>query len=387
MSVPRLALAILLAAFSILQVETCVEKGDGPLRQFDAQSERNSSYGAERFVEDGFRVTSFLPRYDSPLNLDSGSPTIRNSDIYTHYFPGPDYVLAMSYSLFGPGANVFRWTRLVPLAHVLGSVLLLLALLERRLWPGHEWTTAAMAALVLFPPAILTWSITLHGHAYSSSYIMLGLVLGLLGDDGRHRRRRLIGGFVLGFLSNYMLLTAAFVVCAAPLAGSLLVPGRRRHGFAVLLSGAIGAGLVAAFVLHYLQIVSQFGWAEARLDQFGVFAVRSGPGVSGTSVFELFTQYQADVTRMFGLTPTVMLLIGLWGGAGYPGAARARLALVSGVTMAFASSWMWILLMRQHSAEHGHVNPRIFLLPYLCCLASAGMLSAVRGSPATDAAT
>ena len=388
-TLPRLALAVVLSAFSLIQIETCIEKGGQPLRQRDAQSERNSGNGAEHFVEDGFGATSFLARYNEPLNLDSGSAVIRDSDIYTHYFPGPDYVLTMSYALFGTGESVFRWTRLVPLAQVLGSIILLLLLMERRLWPGHQWTTLFMAALVLFPPVMRLWSISLHGHSYSSACIMLGLCLGLLGGEGPHRRWKLLGAFALGFLSNYMLLTAAFVVCAAPLVGSLLVPGRRGkdHGFALLLTVAVGVGLVAAFGVHYLQIVHQFGWLETRLDQFGVLSIRAGAAVPGASPTELFTQYQEEVMRMFGLTPTVMLLIGLWGAAASPGPARARLALAAGVAVAFVSSWTWILLMRQHSAAHGHVNPRIFLLPYICCLASAGMLATARATSAGDAST
>jgi len=375
----RLALIAILAVFVLLQIATCIEKGGQPLRRLDAQSERNSWQGAERFVTEGFRSTSFLARYDSPLNLDSGSPVIRDSDIYTHYFPGPDYVLAAVQALFGPGETVMRWSRLLPLAHVLVALLLLLGLSERRLWPGQEWITTVMAALALYPPVLRDWSLSLHGHSYSSAYIMLGLGLGLLGEEGRHRPWRLAAGFVLGILSNYMLLTGAFVVCAAPLVGSLLVPDRRRHGFAVVLSGMVGLGLVIAFGVHYLQIVDQFGWHEARLDQFGVFSARAGAGVAGTSRNELFSQYQTEVQRYFGITPVVMLLIGLWGSLGYAGSARARLAPGLGVALAFAGSWAWIFLMRQHSLEHGHVNPRIFLLIYLCSLATAGRLGAGRG--------
>ena len=372
----RLFLIAILEAFILLQIATCIERGGQPLRRLDAQSEKNSSYGAERFVRDGFGGTSFLARYDSALNLDSGSAVIRESDIYTHYFPGPDYVLAAVYAVFGTGETVLRWSRLLPLAHVLVAVLLLLALAERRLWPGREWITTVMFALALYPPALRDWSLSVHGHSYSSAYIMLGLSLGLLGGEGRHRPWRIAAAFVLGFLSNYMLLTGAFVVCAAPLVGSLLVPDRRSQGFAVALSGTVGLGLLAAFGVHYLQIVSQFGWSEAWRDQFGVFTARASVGVPGTSAMELFYQYKTEVLRYFGITPVVMLLIGLWGSVGYPGSARARLALGLGVTLAFASSWAWIFLMRQHSFEHWHVNPRIFLLVYLSCLANAGRLGA-----------
>ena len=377
----RLVLIAILTVFVLLQIATCIEKGGQPLRRLDAQSERNSSDGAEHFVRDGFQSTSFLPRYDSPLNLDSGSRVIRESDIYTHYFPGPDYVLAAvlrasrrrrrSPAVDSPPAAGARPRALV----------LLLGLLERRLWPGRGWITTVMAALALYPPTLRDWSLSLHGHSYSSAYIMLGMALGLLGGEGRYRPGRIAAGFALGFLSNYMLLTGAFVVCAAPLVGSLLVPDRKSQRFAIVLSVVVGLGLVAAFGVHYLQIVNQFGWHEARLDQFGVFTVRAGAAVPGTSSMELFDQYQNEVMRFFGATPVVMCLVGLWGAFGYPGSARARLALGFAVALAFASSWAWILLMRQHSLEHGHVNPRIFLLIYLASLASAGRLGAGQGEP------
>lgn len=379
MRLSRLFLIGILEAFILQQIATCIERGGQPLRRLDAQSEKNSSYGAARFLQDGFRSTSFLARYESPINLDSGSPVIRESDIYTHYFPGPDYVLAVVYAVFGTGETVLRWSRLLPLAHVLGALLLFLAMAERRLWPGREWITTVVLALSLYPPVLRDWSLSVHGHSYSSACIMLGLCLGLLGGEGRCRPWRIALAFALGFLSNYMLLTGAFVVCAAPLVGSLLVPDRRGHGFGVALSVMVGLGLAAAFGVHYLQIVNQFGRQEAWLDQFGVFAVRAGVGVTGTSWMELFSQYQTEVMRYFGVTPVVMLLIGWWGSFGYPGSARARLGLALGVALAFASSWAWIFLMRQHSFEHWHVNPRIFLLVYLCCLANAGRLAAGQG--------
>ena len=378
--VPHLLLALIFVAFTLDQLSICVQKGDRPLRRLDGQSERNSSDGARHFVQDGFRATSFLARYESPLNLNSGSAAIGGSNIYTHYFPGPDYVLAASYALFGADATVFQWTRLVPLAHVLGSVLLFLALAQRRLWPGDPWITVAMAALMLLPPAVRDWTLSLHGHAYSSAYVLLGLCLGLSADEGRPERWRLGGAFVLGLLSNYMLLTAAFVVFAAPLVGSLLSPDGRSHRAGFWSSIMVGLGLVTAFGLHFLQIASQFGWSEARLDQFGVLAFRSAGGGTGVSLGELFGQYQTDVTRFFGLSPLAMMLIGLWMAFCYPGQRRSRLRLALAVILAGSASWTWIFVMRQHAFEHGHVNPRIFLLVYVCGLACAGALAAARRS-------
>ena len=375
---PRFVLALILVAFTLVEIDTCIRKGERPLRRLDAQSEKNSSEGARQFLRDGFFATSFLPRYEESLNLDSGSPAIRESDIYTHYFPGPDYVLAASYALFGSEATVFQWTRLIPLAHVLVSVLLFVVAAERKLWPDDRWITPLLALLVLLPPAMREWAISLHGHAYTSAYVLLGLALGLSADDSRHRLGKIAAAFALGFLSNYMLLTAAFVVCAAPLSGSLLSPRRSDHRLAFALSGAIGLGLVAAFGVHYLQIANQFGWNEARLDQFGVLAVRSGAASAGTSGGDLFDQYQTDVARFFGLSPLLMLLIGFWGGLCQPGPLRARLNPVLAVTLASAASWAWIFLMREHALKHGHVNPRIFLLVYVCSLASAGAVAATR---------
>ena len=66
------------------------------------------------------------------------------------------------------------------------------------------------------------WALSLHGHAYTSAYLLLGLALGLAGARGGRERWLRLAAFALGFLSNYMLLTAAFVVCAAPLVGAIL---------------------------------------------------------------------------------------------------------------------------------------------------------------------
>jgi hypothetical protein len=384
----RLALVAVLGAFVYDSMRFGLRWGQGPLRGWDAGSEWRSYLGAREFLAEGFGPTAGLPRYGPHSSRDSGSEAILRSDVYTHYLPGPDYVLAAGIAVLGDEPASLAWIRLLPLLHVVLAVLALVRVAEWTLWGGHRLIAPLVAFALLFTPAMRPWALSLHGHAYTSAYLLLGLALGLAGAQGGRLRWLRLAAFVLGFLSNYMLLTAAFVVCAAPLVGAMLA-GRdwrsAREGF--WLAVLTGLGLTAAFGVHFLQVASLFGLREAVRGQLGVAGVRLSPAWPGWRT-ELLVSYELRVGRFFhvGLA-SLMLALGLAGAWLFAGPASRRIRLACAALIASAASWAWIFAVPGHSLHHKHVNPRLFLLLFACSLLSLGAAAATRLPRGVGAAT
>jgi hypothetical protein len=375
----NIVFALILAFYTYKMVDYDLRKGQHPLQRLDSHSENLSFTGARLLVEQGPGPTSFLPRYGPHYNHNSPAPRIYESDIYTHYFPGPDYVVALFFWLLGDAPRTLQIARLVPLVHVLAAVILLLLLCERHVWRGERWLKCAIAPALLFVPGLNRWAVSLHGQGFSSAYILFGLSLGLLAATKRGRIWKALAAFALGLCSNYMLLTGAFAVCAAPLVGACLrEDGREGRKAAFWLSVWVGLGLAVAFGLHLYQIVHQFSWPEAVSDQLGVALVRAGENDPKSALANLFVQYSAEIPRFFGLSTLPMLALSLWFALFVPELRSRRGELAGASLLALAGSWGWVLVMRGHAAHHEHLDPRVFLLQYACLLIVLGAATVIR---------
>ncbi|MBI3542656.1 MAG: hypothetical protein HY075_05210 [Deltaproteobacteria bacterium] len=379
----RLALGAVLVAFVVKMLVVIATEGAEPLSAADAPSEGNSSIGAVNFVQKGFWRGTGLPDYNIAFNLDSPSKPILESPFYAHYFPGPDYVLALTYGLFGTGRAVFQWTRLIPLAHVVLAMLFFLWAAERRVWRGNRWVAPFVALFVLFAPAMRPWAVGLHGHAYSSAYILTGLGLGLIAGERRYRFEALAAAaFAIGFVSNYMLLTGAFAVFGAPLVGGLLAAEKPGdccgwRGGAVLAFVA-GVGLAAGFGTHFAQVAAQFTAHDAWIDLTGTMGNRMAKLAYEPSRVQLLGQYSNHVYGFWGVSSLAMLLLGALAGWLHPGAKAYRRNLFLAVLVGGLASYGWIMVMKNHSIGHPHVNPRVFLVMYAAFVSVLGALAAER---------
>lgn len=255
---------------------------------------------------------------------------------------------------------------------------------ERSAWHDDPWVAPALAVFVLLPPGMRPWAISLHGHAYTSAYILTGLGLGLIASEKRYWRAALGGAFALGFLTNYMLLTASTSVCVAPLAGGLLAMRDAGRGFkhyrrAVLLSVAVGLGLVAAFGAHFLQVAHQFGTQDALLDLFGTMANRSQHAKPGEpSYVQMLGIYSHHTYTFWGLSALSMALLGLYLGWLYAGSRIQRASLAAGVIVAGLGAYAWVMGMKNHAWGHWHVDPRIFYVMWVSFLVAVGAVGAAQ---------
>jgi hypothetical protein len=318
------------------------------------------------------------------MNHDSPSEAILNSPFYSHYLPGPDYVIAVVFAIFGTGDHVWQWARLIPLAHVTLAALLFLYAAHVHLWRKHPWARVIAAVFLLFPPGMRPWAVSLHGHAYTSSYILAGLGVGILAAAGKlDFKKAAIACFALGFFSNLMLLTAAFVVTAAPLIGALLYadgkPWFSWKSTGLRLSFFVGLGLIAVFAVHFLQVAHQFGFHDAWIDQFETYGARAASAAAKAadtkSRVQMLGWYSNHTETFWGISSLAMTVIATLMAWMAPESARKRLGLWLGVFLAGVASYCWILLVKNHSLGHWHVNPRIFYLMYAsfiaCCAAVA----------------
>ena len=113
---------IILAVFIGKQFQRIYSLGPH-FNHVDGFSEDHSREGARNFIQNGFAYSGGLsvwPRFDQ----DTDIPLLKERKIYTHYYPGPDWILTIPFLIFGESDFIFQWSRLIPLFFVLFSFLL-----------------------------------------------------------------------------------------------------------------------------------------------------------------------------------------------------------------------------------------------------------------------
>jgi hypothetical protein len=118
-------------------VERIASFGAQPLGHAAGDIETLTRDAARIFAEQGLPPTWGLPVYPGYPIL-SEIPKLRENFVYAHQFPGPEYVLAFFYRVFGVSDGVFQWGRLFPLATSLASVLIFAHHASRVLFGGNR---------------------------------------------------------------------------------------------------------------------------------------------------------------------------------------------------------------------------------------------------------
>ena len=341
----------------------------------DPLAEELTIGAARSFQEHGFAPTSGLPCYEDFVTETPIASTLETGCAYTHFLPGPEYALLVLLAVFGDSNEALMRMRIVPLLLVLAAALALVLVARRRVF--DDWPLAAplLLAGLLAAPGVHFWSLSIYGHGYSNACILAALALGLMAGPGAAPRKGLLlaGAFVVGCLSNLFLVEGAFVVCAAPLVGSLLIPSSGSRRLGAQLSVMVGLGLLFAMVVHVVQVAHHLGSLSLALeDQLGTALLRAesreGPGRLGILVAS-----SGVAGTMFGPTALSMVASGLlacWlirNGDGRRSRFAAALLLSTG------AAYLFPVLLKHHSVLHLYRVPRVFLLLFavwlLCWLA------------------
>jgi hypothetical protein len=377
------------------------------LSPVDANSEANTLREVDGFRAEGLTRNVGLGnvlygdrylRYGFAASGRDRETSVTPSGVYTHYPPGPEYILFAAEGILGP-SPVSR-LRVVPVVLCWAAAIYFGFSIRRRFGARVGWLVmAACTVQPLFSDA----DFHLHyvGYALALQLITIGMCL----RDIRWRLPLFIAGFLQGWLSfDYV-----FIVAFTPLIIEFALPHIEtgpgpRWRLGLWRSVMTSSGFVAAHVLHFVQVSTYFGSVAAALHDLGGAAqYRAGARAASDwlsivnrevflGVAYLFgnhpiTPYlwhyaspeQADyhVFRVFGFAPA-LAWVGttgaLWIGATWlwPQIAGRRGLLLRDwlvvSVLGLATSSLWIAVMTQHAAQHWQILCRHLFFAYFLCV-------------------
>ncbi len=393
------AFLVLCSAGPILSGVQLPGMGDGLLSAVDQDSEANAirevdGFRAQGLWHDaGLGQAIFNNRY-SGLGFENGDPNLAHyltpEGVYTHYPPGPEYLLYVAEALFGP-EPVSR-LRIVPLALCWAATLFLGLCVRRRFGATVGWLVM-LACLAVRP--FYDADIALHMMGYTWALLMVEIGLSIMSN------RRALAFFGLGFLQGWMSFDWVFLVVLAPLALALAMPlislgEPLRLRIGLTRTCLVAAGFVLAHGLHFGEVWAYYGsLGRALSDMTDAARYRSGTvEIQGTSsyirnVFLILFYYiqspfpisvffwrpDADFRNRLHIFRFLGLTMGVWWPlvtaalVGTDGARkRMRLATLHllkrwfGITgLGFVVSCAWWIVMQNHAFWHLFLHYRHLL--------------------------
>jgi hypothetical protein len=355
----------------------------------DAYSEANAVREVQGFREQGLWANHGLgnvfyggayPTMGFIAHPEDWEGHLTPSGVYTHYPPGPEYLLYAAARVFGP--KPLSRLRALPLLISCIATLYFGLSLRSRFGAGVAWVVMfACLALPIFTNA----SAQLHYIGYAMALFLIEIGLSIRGS-------RLITPFLLlGFVQGWMSFDYFFLVTLAPVAIELALPRidptyKSRFTLSVIRSLAAGGGFATAHALHFLEVWGYLGTFQSALqDLRGVAAERSdlmsagllmmvlkmdvivsffwlGQGISASDP-QVATLWKTHVFRFLGLS------LGFWWiiitMASYL-ANLINLRFVGSTNEKFRKDWLivclcgfipsslWIIVMFNHATVHKH---------------------------------
>ncbi|HVC60632.1 MAG TPA: hypothetical protein VND19_09770 [Acetobacteraceae bacterium] len=216
---------------------------------------------------------------------DLRAQSVTPSGVYTHYPPGPEYLLYVAMRLLGP--HPISRLRILPLAISWGAAVFFGLSLRRRFGtPVAGLVMLACAALPMFSDA----DSFLHydGYAFALLLVEIGICVGR--NEPRPASGASFGTVVgmilplllLGFLQGWLSFDYVFLVTLVP-AATELATGRLGVDHTACLRPALwrcmaaGGGFALAHLLHFIEVWAFFGSFHAAARDLGdAAAFRSG---------------------------------------------------------------------------------------------------------------
>jgi hypothetical protein len=345
-----------------------------------ATGEADAIRSAESYAKFGFQKYCGLPDITYGNKFPEKDAGTGYQYIYTHYPPGPNYIVGMITKLVGTGKILFY--RLFSIGVGLFSLLFLTLRLKKHF--GYP-TTAVLLLLLLAPPMTLNMMHALHyqGHAFSLLLVELALLLPLM-EKPSLTKNSLIALFLLGFVQGWLSFDYFFLVSFAAAPFILYrASADRQRSLSVFAPFVVPmAGFAIAHLLHFAQVACYLGgFSEAVLDFSSAAAHRGGSldtqrgGITGLIfvIFKYFSILMKDQRYFaFDLIPVTIALaiivgkrvfweqqINNWKFAFKPNP-RSRRSLVASIIVAAG----WIFAMKNHANGHAHFIPRHFFIVY-----------------------
>ncbi len=291
------------AMFSIWQVRDW----GNDLSLVDPYSEANVLREARHFREDGLTRhyglgTVLYPGMYSSAGFATESDVskygVSPEGVYTHYPPGPEYLLYAATKLLGP-EPVSR-LRLLPIAIGWAAVVYFSLALRRRFGAAIGWMVAGAC---IATPTVTDGFVGVHSQGYALALLMIEIAIAI-------GTKPVLAPFaVLGFLQGWLSFDYVFLVTLTPVTIELVMPTLLEHyrrrwkmtWWRVILAGI---GFSAAHALHFLQVVEYRGSFAGALDDFaGSAAYRAGAGMVGGPIGYIAQVLSNLKLYLYGLHP------------------------------------------------------------------------------------
>ncbi len=368
---------LLLSVIFLQQIYTIQSIGYGLSPIADSYSESNALRAGLSYSERGFSYGSGLPfifykgAFPGKGVLEGISPEESRGSLklidmpYTHYPPGPDLLVGVSTSIFGP-ENIPAM-RLIPL--MIGIIALIFLWRTLAQWKSEFFAFVSIFIMFSF------WGF--HNFFHGLHYQSLALSLLLLSTSVLLRElsfyKKLALLFLLSFLQGWLSFDYCFLVTALPFAIELIRRMVTRLSLKTLflelnfwiLSFFSGLGFTIAHGLHFLQNVHHFGGFSLALADFRQAAgERASIEISRwTVVWKYWSDYTLD-SAGFKATALAALLIYFIAGKYFRVAKNEIVSDLTGLTAVLVYCSLWIAAMPQHGFHHTHFLPKHFAIFY-----------------------
>lgn len=291
---PRVTIMLFLLLCSLGSLASIWEVSDwgDKLATVDAGSEANTLRAVRHFLEDGVAKyyglgnqiypgmypddgatpASFAKNYEPGPELDYIlHHALSPEGVYTHYPPGPEYLMYAEAKLFGL-APVWR-LRLLPIAIGWAAMVFLGLSIRCRFGPAAGWLVMAALAIT---PTVNNGFVCLHSQGYDFALLLFEIGIAIRSGTS------VVPFAVLGFLQGWLSFDYVFLVSLTPLAIEAAMPRidpgcQSRWKLAWRRVVLAGAGFACAHILHFAQVWAYWGDFTTAFNDIGTAALhRSG---------------------------------------------------------------------------------------------------------------
>jgi hypothetical protein len=359
--------AIILSLLAIKEFMRIQEVGNQPSKYGDGYSEQNAIWGAKAYEKLGILSNAGLPDH---CLFPSNS---QNSCVYTHYPPGPEYLVLMSSRL----VNSFDFNSLRIPALILNLMLLSLTIILLLKKLDHLFVVILLSILSLHP-FFSRFMHNLHyqGHAFYLLFLQMAVTLFVKESP----KKTFSSLFLLSFFQGWLSFDYFFIATLAPMVFYGFLHGFRKKE-TLLLTIFSGAGFALAHLLHFYQVILYYGSFEKAFEDFlnaaknrtnnEIIVIKWVPQ-KALNPLKLLSIYFSRYTKRHGFLPISLdkyMLISMALIVSF-GFMKFRKSVFSfcfkkdliDLSLAFFVSSLWIIVMRQHSFIHfSFINQHYFL--------------------------
>lgn len=365
-----------LILFWIIGAATSYQNGNHEISRTDGATEQMLLHASRTYVEQGFTKYWLLPEYP-PFGFDENGVNRTEPFVYTHYFPGPAWVLGGMKKIFGE--NGIWLTRLIPLT--LNVVALGWLAIEFSIYASSSLLGLLLMTGVLTARSVTIFSVTFSGHGYvMGMYLLMFALLFRYVNRPENskpsdiRKAALIGAFI-GFFQIEMAIDFLSVTFLSAISFAIMMPGLNVKKAKNFLVGMVFGGTFG-MLLQIALFSAHLGSLQAALGDFikfgswrmGIKHVQVGV-VEDVRLAKVLNEYNKQAYGATGFTAyNMMILSALFILMAYLGKAKTKnesLRLFYGMVFAYLAAISWNVLMKQHSWIHIHFIPRHYFALFL----------------------